>query len=49
MMNCCCRLREIEMSEFDGETYENFASSVRRQVQSLRVILDALQVCHALL
>ncbi|KAK7090090.1 von Willebrand factor A domain-containing protein 8-like [Littorina saxatilis] len=37
------RLREIEMSEFDGETYEKFASSVRRQVQSLRVILDALQ------
>ncbi|XP_076454368.1 von Willebrand factor A domain-containing protein 8-like [Babylonia areolata] len=37
------RLREIEMSEFDGETYEKFASSVRRQVQSLRVILDSLQ------
>ncbi|XP_025079335.1 von Willebrand factor A domain-containing protein 8-like isoform X2 [Pomacea canaliculata] len=37
------RLREIEMSEFDGETYEKFSSSVRRQVQSLRVILDSLQ------
>ena len=45
-LNCCFRLREIEMSEFDGETYEKFASSVRRQVQSLRVILDALQVCN---
>lgn len=32
------------MSEFDGETYEKFSSSVRRQVQSLRVILDSLQV-----
>lgn len=37
------RLREIKMSEFDGETYEKFSASVRRQVQSLRVILDALQ------
>ncbi|KAK7499225.1 hypothetical protein BaRGS_00009485, partial [Batillaria attramentaria] len=27
------RLREIQMSEFDGETYEKFSSSVRRQAK----------------
>ena len=32
------------MSEYDAETYEKFSNSVRRQVQSLRVILDSLQV-----
>ena len=32
------------MSEYDAENYENFSNSVRRQVQSLRVILDSLQV-----
>lgn len=32
------------MSEYDGELYERFAQSVNRQVQSLRVILDSLQV-----
>jgi hypothetical protein len=32
------------MSEYDAETYENFAGHVRRQVQSLRVIIDSLQV-----
>ncbi|XP_029645766.1 von Willebrand factor A domain-containing protein 8 [Octopus sinensis] len=37
------RLREINMSEYDAETYDSFAQSVRRQVQSLRVILDTLQ------
>ncbi|XP_050388458.1 von Willebrand factor A domain-containing protein 8 [Patella vulgata] len=37
------RLKEIEMSEFDAETYDKFSSSVRRQVQSLKVILDSLQ------
>lgn len=37
------RLREIEMSEYDAETYENFAKTVRRQIHSLRVILDSLQ------
>ena len=44
---CCClydnRLREIQMSEYDAEMYESFSSRVRRQVQSLRVILDSLQ------
>ena len=32
------------MSEYDGEMYEGFSTSVRRQVHSLRVILDSLQV-----
>ena len=32
------------MSEYDAETYDRFSNSVRRQVQSLRVILDSLQV-----
>lgn len=31
------------MSEYDAEMYESFSSRVRRQVQSLRVILDSLQ------
>ncbi|XP_041484897.1 von Willebrand factor A domain-containing protein 8-like isoform X2 [Lytechinus variegatus] len=37
------RLKEIEMSEYDAETYERFSDSVKRQVTSLRVILDSLQ------
>ncbi|CAG5132917.1 unnamed protein product, partial [Candidula unifasciata] len=37
------RLKEIEMSEYDGQLYERYSASVRRQVQSLRVILDSLQ------
>ncbi|XP_070538007.1 von Willebrand factor A domain-containing protein 8-like [Ptychodera flava] len=37
------RLREIQMSEYDAELYEKFSSGVRRQVRSLRVILDSLQ------
>ena len=31
------------MSEYDAEMYEAFSLRVRRQVQSLRVILDSLQ------
>lgn len=31
------------MSEYDAEMYESYSSHVRRQVQSLRVILDSLQ------
>ncbi len=38
------RLKEIEMSEYDATTYERFSGAVRRQVQSLRIILDSLQV-----
>ena len=38
------RLREIEMSEYDAETYESFSGHVRRQVQAMRVIIDSLQV-----
>ena len=38
------RLREIKMSEYDGRLYEEFSSSVRAQVKSLRIILDNLQV-----
>ncbi|XP_038049927.1 von Willebrand factor A domain-containing protein 8-like [Patiria miniata] len=37
------RLKEIQMSEFDAEMYERFSSGVRRQVTSLRVVLDSLQ------
>ncbi|XP_077393200.1 von Willebrand factor A domain-containing protein 8 isoform X1 [Festucalex cinctus] len=37
------RLKEINMSEYDATTYERFSSAVRRQVQSLRIILDTLQ------
>ncbi|KAM4558944.1 von Willebrand factor A domain-containing protein 8 [Odontesthes bonariensis] len=37
------RLKEIDMSEYDASTYERFSSAVRRQVQSLRIILDSLQ------
>ncbi|XP_028291916.1 von Willebrand factor A domain-containing protein 8 isoform X2 [Gouania willdenowi] len=37
------RLREINMSEYDAATYERFSNAVRRQVQSLRIILDSLQ------
>lgn len=32
------------MSEYDAATYERFSGAVRRQVQSLRIILDSLQV-----
>ncbi|TMS06972.1 von Willebrand factor A domain-containing protein 8 [Larimichthys crocea] len=37
------RLKEIDMSEYDAATYERFSNAVRRQVQSLRIILDNLQ------
>uniref|UniRef100_A0A7M4DXF6 von Willebrand factor A domain-containing protein 8 n=1 Tax=Crocodylus porosus TaxID=8502 RepID=A0A7M4DXF6_CROPO len=37
------RLKEIKMSEYDASTYERFSGAVRRQVQSLRIILDNLQ------
>ncbi|XP_009461391.1 PREDICTED: von Willebrand factor A domain-containing protein 8 [Nipponia nippon] len=37
------RLKEIQMSEYDAATYERFSGAVRRQVQSLRIILDNLQ------
>ncbi|CAL8321307.1 unnamed protein product [Merluccius merluccius] len=37
------RLKEINMSEYDATTYERFSEAVRRQVQSLRIILDNLQ------
>lgn len=37
------RLKEINMSEYDADTYEKFSNSVRNQVQSLRVVLDSLQ------
>lgn len=38
------RLKEIQMSEYDATTYERFSGAVRRQVHSLRIILDNLQV-----
>ena len=34
------------MNKYDGELYERFSSSVRHQVKSLHVILDALQVAN---
>nr|XP_061799830.1 von Willebrand factor A domain-containing protein 8-like [Nerophis lumbriciformis] len=37
------RLKEIDMSEYDAATYERFSKAVRRQVQSLRTILETLQ------
>jgi len=42
----CVRLQQVKMSEFDGELYERFSSSVRAQVKSLHVILDTLQVVN---
>ncbi|GCB77210.1 hypothetical protein scyTo_0016652, partial [Scyliorhinus torazame] len=38
------RLKEIHMSEYDAATYERFSGAIRRQVQSIRVILDSLQL-----
>ncbi len=38
------RLKQIEMSEYDGELYEKYSENVRPQVKSLRVILETLQV-----
>ncbi|XP_012578723.1 PREDICTED: von Willebrand factor A domain-containing protein 8 isoform X2 [Condylura cristata] len=37
------RLKEIQMSEYDAASYERFSGAVRRQVHSLRIILDNLQ------
>uniref|UniRef100_A0A8C8YHY0 von Willebrand factor A domain-containing protein 8 n=1 Tax=Prolemur simus TaxID=1328070 RepID=A0A8C8YHY0_PROSS len=37
------RLKEIQMSEYDAATYERFSGAVRRQVHSLRIVLDNLQ------
>lgn len=38
------RLKEIQMSKYDAQTYERFSGAVRRQVHALRIILDNLQV-----
>ena len=38
------RLREIEMSEHDAEMYQRMLSKVRRQIQTLRIMLDAIKV-----
>ncbi|PIK51485.1 putative von Willebrand factor A domain-containing protein 8 [Apostichopus japonicus] len=37
------RLKEIQMSEFDGEAYKKLSERVQRQVKMLRVTLDSLQ------
>ncbi|GFS38586.1 von Willebrand factor A domain-containing protein 8 [Nephila pilipes] len=37
------RLKEIKMSEYDAELYEQFLSSVDKQVKTLGVIIDSLQ------
>ncbi|GBM19809.1 von Willebrand factor A domain-containing protein 8 [Araneus ventricosus] len=36
-------LKKIKMSAYDGELYNQFLSSVEKQVKSLRLILDSLQ------
>ena len=38
------RLQEIEMSEYDAELYQKFSDNVKQHTNSLRVILDSLQV-----
>lgn len=38
------RLKEIQMSEFDGSLYDRFYQKVQRQVSQLRIVLDSLQV-----
>jgi len=38
------RLQEIRMSEYDAKMYEQFSGGVRKQVSTLRVLLDSLQV-----
>jgi hypothetical protein len=42
------RMKEIQMSEYDANIYEQYSGSVRRQVQALRVILDSLHVSFSL-
>lgn len=37
------RLREIKMSEFDAHLYEQYSVQVRKQVQSLKNIINSLQ------
>jgi len=37
------RLREIQMSEYDAQMYEQYSAGVRRQIQTLRTILQSLQ------
>lgn len=37
------RLKDIEMSEYDGEMYDNYLKNVQGQVKSLRVIIESLQ------
>ncbi|XP_071949792.1 von Willebrand factor A domain-containing protein 8-like [Antedon mediterranea] len=37
------KLAEINMSEYDAGMYDKFLSNVKRQVQSIRVILESLQ------
>uniref|UniRef100_A0A182N1A7 von Willebrand factor A domain-containing protein 8 n=1 Tax=Anopheles dirus TaxID=7168 RepID=A0A182N1A7_9DIPT len=37
------RLREIQMSPYEHKVYEQYAEPVRRQVQQLRITLQALQ------
>ena len=41
------KLREIKMSEYDSQMYEQYSMGVRRQVQSIRNILDSLQAKSA--
>ena len=37
------RLRSIKLSEFDSQVYEGYASQVRKQIQSLKNIINSLQ------
>ena len=36
------RLRSIKLSEFDSQVYEGYASQVRKQIQSLKNIINSL-------
>ena len=37
------RLRAIKMSEFDSQQYESYSAQVRKQVTSLKNIINSLQ------
>ncbi|XP_066591206.1 von Willebrand factor A domain-containing protein 8 [Prorops nasuta] len=38
------RLKDIKMSEYDHKVYSQYSDPVQKQVQSLRIIIDSLQV-----
>ena len=40
-----CRLKEIQMSEHDAKLYEQFLSKVSKQINSIQLMLNNVQVC----